>query len=106
MSVIHLYPDNGEIACTTKEAFVGKEVRLKELPPLSRLFSDEVEGVVFRLPAVLKSRKIKPILFALASLVCGKYYKTSITKSFENFLNHTASSVNFQRFSTPYPEVA
>lgn len=91
MSVIHLYPDNGEIACTTKEAFVGKEVRLKELPPLSRLFLDEVEGVVFRLPAVLKSRKIKPILFALASLVCGKYYKTSITKSFENFLNHTAS---------------
>ena len=75
MSVIHLYPDNGEIACTTKEAFVGKEVRLKELPPLSRLFSDEVEGVVFRLPAVLKSRKIKPILFALASLVCGKYYR-------------------------------
>lgn len=92
MSVIHLYPDNGEIVCTKKEAFVGREVRLKELPPLSRLFSDEIEGVVFRLPAVLKSRKIKPILFALASFVCGKYYKTSVTKNFENFLNHTASN--------------
>lgn len=92
MSVIHLYPDNGEIVCTEKEAFVGKEIQLKELPSLYHLFSDEIEGVVFRLPAVLKARKIKPILFALTSLVCGKYYKTSVTKSFENFLDRTASS--------------
>ena len=92
MSVIHLYPDNGKIVCTEKEAFVGRELPLQELPPLSCLFSDEIEGVVFKLPAVLKSRKIKPILFALTSFFCGKYYKTSVTKSFENFLDRTASS--------------
>ena len=90
MSVIHLYPDNGEIICTKKEAFTGREFQLKNLPPLACLFSDEIEGVVFRLPAVLKSRKVKPILFALTSIVCGKYYKNSIPKKLEKFLNKTA----------------
>lgn len=90
MSVIHLYPDNGEIICTKKEAFTGRELQLKKLPPLTCLFSDEIEGVVFRLPAVLKFRKVKPILFALTSIVCGKYYKNSIPKKFEEFLNKTA----------------
>ena len=92
MPVIHLYPDNGEIVCTEKEAFVGRENRLNKLPPLYRLFSDEIEGVVFRLPAILKSRKFKPILFALTSFICCKYYRTSVTRRFEIFLNRNASS--------------
>ena len=92
MSVIHLYPDNGEIICTEKEAFIGKEVRLKELPPFSCLFSDKIEGVVFRLPAIIKSRKVKPIFFALTSFVAGKYYKISCPKNFESFLDRFSSN--------------
>lgn len=92
MSVIHLYPENGEIICTKKEAFIGKEQKLNKLPPISRLFSGEVEGVVFRFPAVIKSKKVKPILFALASFITGKYYKVCCPKIFESFLNRFSSN--------------
>lgn len=87
MAVIHIYLKHGNVSCTTKEPFIGKEKRLLKFPSWTELFSNNISSVVFKLPSLLKTGNPKIICFGLLSFMLGKYYKQRVPKRLDSFLD-------------------